>query len=500
MRLHRFHGGLRLDGHKAESTRNPPMACPMPPRLSLSLLQHAGLPAVACVAVGDRVVRGQCIGVAEGGAGADVHSPCEGRVVAIEAAEPPQLPGMPVLHVVIESAPGAASQRLPSLDWQQATPDQLRERIRAAGVVGLGGAGFPTAEKLSAGRELLILNGAECEPWIACDDALLQAHADEVVLGGRLLARAAGAARILLAIEDTMPSALSAARAAIASVGEGAVELVVVPTVYPEGGERQLIRVLTGREVPRGGLPRDIGVLVQNVATARAAWRAVACGEPVTDRIVTVTGPGVAAPGNFVVPLGTPVAHLVEQAGGYTDAAARLLLGGPMMGQALAHDQFPIGKQHNCVLVLSREDIEDPRPEMPCIRCGDCATACPSKLLPQQLLWHLRARNPERAADQGLFDCIECGCCDLVCPSLIPLTSQFRDAKAGMRQQAAEAARAAAAGERHDARQRRLARESAETARRHEARRAGATSPDAVAAALERARAKRAALDEDRSP
>jgi electron transport complex protein RnfC len=152
------------------------------------------------------------------------------------------------------------------------------------------------------------------------------------------------------------------------------------------------------------------------------------------------------------------------------------------------------------VLVLSREDIEDPRPEMPCIRCGDCATACPSKLLPQQLLWHLRARNPERAADQGLFDCIECGCCDLVCPSLIPLTSQFRDAKAGMRQQAAEAARAAAAGERHDARQRRLARESAETARRHEARRAGATSPDAVAAALERARAKRAALDEDRSP
>jgi len=500
MRLHRFHGGLRLDGHKAESTRAPPAPCPLPRLLRVALLQHAGLPALACVAVGDGVERGQRIGIAEGATGADVHAPCRGKVVAIESAELAQLPGMPVDHVVIAPEPGASSAPFAPIDWRQAEPEALRERIRAAGVVGLGGAGFPTAEKLSAGRELLVLNGAECEPWIACDDALLQAHADEVVLGGRLMARAAGATRILLAIEDTMPAALAAARAAVASVGEGTVEVVVVPTVYPEGGERQLIQVLTGLEVPRGGLPRDIGVLVQNVATARAAWRAVALGESVTDRIVTVTGPGVAQPGNFVVPLGTPVAHLVEQAGGYTPGATRLLLGGPMMGQALAHDQFTIGKQHNCVLVLTREDTFDARPEMPCIRCGDCATACPSLLLPQQLLWHLRAQNTDRAVDQGLFDCIECGCCDLVCPSLIPLTSQFRQAKAGARLQAAEAMRAALARDRHDARQLRLERESAETARRHEARKTGATSPDAVAAALERARAKRAALDQDAPP
>jgi len=500
MRLHRFHGGLRLAGHKAESTRTAPAPCPLPPLLKVALVQHAGLPAVACVAVGDRVERGQRIGLAEGANGADVHAPCRGRVVAIEAGDLPQLPGMQVDHVVIASEPDAGAGHLPPLDWQQASPEQLRERIRAAGVVGLGGAGFPTAEKLAIGRELLVLNGAECEPWIACDDALLQAHADEVVMGGRLLARAAGASRILLAIEDTMPAALVAAQAAIASVGEGAVELVAVPTRYPEGGERQLIQVLTGLEVPRGGLPRDIGVLVQNVATARAAWRAVALGEPVTERIVTVTGPGVVAPGNFVVRLGTPVSHLVEQAGGYTDGATRLLLGGPMMGQALAHDQFPIGKQHNCVLVLTRDEIADPRPEMPCIRCGDCATACPARLLPQQLLWHVRAMNTDRALDQGLFDCIECGCCDLVCPSLIPLTAQFRQAKAEVRTRTAEALRAEAARERHESRQARLERDAAEQERRHQARKSTATRPDAVAAALERARAKRAALDQEAPP
>jgi len=500
MRLHRFHGGLRLDGHKAESTRAAPAPCPLPPLLKVALVQHAGPPALACVVAGERVERGQCIGQAEGGSGADVHAPCRGRVLAIESGELPQLPGMPVDHVLIAPEPDADAHLLAPLDWQQASPEALRERIRAAGVVGLGGAGFPTAEKLAIGRDLLVLNGAECEPWIACDDALLQGHADEVVLGGRLLARAAGASRIVLAIEDTMPAALEAARSAVAGVGAGAVELVVVPTVYPQGGERQLIQVLTGREVPRSGLPRDIGVLVQNVATARAAWRAVALGESVTERIVTVTGPGVATPGNFVVRLGTPVAHLVEQAGGYTPDATRLLLGGPMMGQALPHDQFPIGKQHNCVLVLTDSERQDLRPEMPCIRCGDCATACPSRLLPQQLLWHVRSQNPDRAVAQGLFDCIECGCCDLVCPSQIPLTSQFRQAKTGIRVQTAEAVRAEAARERHEARQHRLEREAAEQARRHEARRAGTTSPDAVAAALERARAKRAALDQDAPP
>ena len=501
MRLHRFHGGLRLAGHKAESTVNGLQACPMPPQLQVSLLQHAGHAAEACVAPGEQVARGQRIGLATGEFSADVHSPCSGRVLAIEDGELPHFPGLNAAHVLIEAEDGPSAAFLPALDWRQAAPEALRERIRTAGVVGLGGAGFPTAEKLSVGRELLILNGAECEPWIACDDALLREHADEVMQGGLLLARVVGAGQVLLAIEDSMPQALASARAAAAALGEAAITVVAVPTLYPEGGERQLIQVLTGREVPRGGLPRDIGVIVQNVGTARAAWRAVVLGEPLTERIVSVTGRGVARPGNYRVPIGTPVAHLIAQAGGYTPQAARLLLGGPMMGQALPHDQFPIGKTHNCVLVLVQDEVDDPPPEMPCIRCGDCATVCPAQLLPQQLLWHARADRLGRAQDQGVFDCIECGCCDLACPSHIPLTRHFRHTKAQIRIKAAEAGRAEAARERHESRQQRLEREARELVQRQDARKAGAASPDAVAAALERARARRAAAhDPDTTP
>jgi electron transport complex protein RnfC len=277
------------------------------------------------------------------------------------------------------------------------------------------------------------------------------------------------------------------------------VTLVAVPTRYPEGGERQLIQVLTGLEVPRGGLPRDIGVIVLNVATVRAAWRAVVLGEPLLERVVTVTGPGVARPGNFIVPLGTLVSHLVEQAGGYTPAARRLMLGGPMMGTALPHDEFPLGKTHNCVLVLGDAELRATDSEMPCIRCGDCASVCPSRLLPQQLLWQARAGRLQEAREQGLFDCIECGCCDLACPSQIPLTQQFRLAKSELLARDADAAAAESARLRYESRRERLERESNEREARLAARKSAA-SPTAVAAALERARAKRAASDEPGNP
>ncbi len=491
MRLHRFHGGLRLEGHKAESSAGGLRVCPPPPRLRVSLLQHAGPPAEACVAVGDRIRRGQCLGAAHDGRAVAVHSPVAGTVEALVVEDLPQWPGQRATHVVIAPAPAGDPLRLPAMDWTREAPEALRARIADAGIAGLGGAGFPTAEKLAAGRALLVLNGAECEPWIACDDALLRAHADEVVLGGRVLARACGAARVLLAVEDSMPAARLACREAVAMHGGDQVELVVVPTIYPEGGERQLIQVLTGQEVPRGGLPRDLGVLVQNVGTARAAWRAVAHGEPLVERVVTVTGPGVARPGNYVVPLGTPVAHLVAQAGGYTPSASRLLLGGPMMGIALPHDDVPLGKTHNCVLVLGADAPAARGPEMPCIRCGDCADACPSRLLPQLLLRQVRAGQLDAARDQGLPDCIECGCCDLACPSHIPLTAHFRHGRAALRQADEAAAAADAARDRFQARKRRLEREAAERDRRLAAR-AAATSAEAVAAAIARAKARRA--------
>lgn len=494
MHLHRFHGGLDLPGHKAESTAGGLRRLPPPARLYLSVLQHAGLPAVACVAAGESVARGQRIAIAEGGAGAHLHSPVAGRVIAIEARALPGPSVTQVPHIVIEPGPEGAMQALAALP-EDAPADAIRARIRDAGVVGLGGAGFPTAGKLEAARATLVINGAECEPWIACDDALLREHADEVVRGARLMAHATGASRVLLAVEDSMREALAACGDAIGRHGQGQVELVVVPTRYPEGGERQLIQVLTGLEVPRGGLPRDIGVIVLNVATVRAAWRAVVLGETLFERVVTVTGPGVAKPGNFIVPLGTRVGDLVEHAGGYTPAARRLMLGGPMMGTALPHDDFAIGKTHNCVLVLGEAELRPGDDEMPCIRCGDCASACPSRLLPQQLLWQARAGRLDEARGQGLFDCIECGCCDLACPSHIPLTQQFRLAKGELLARDADAANAEAARLRFESRRERLEREAREREARLAARKTAA-SPDAVAAALERARAKRAASDD----
>lgn len=490
MRLHRFHGGLSLPGHKAESAAGPIQACPLPGRLAVPLLQHAGSPALPCVAPGQRVRAGDVIGRGDGPLSSVVHAPADGTVLALEARALAQPPGLDALHAVIECDPVQAGLHcMPPLDPATTTPDELLARIAEAGIVGLGGAGFPTAAKAAVCRDTLILNGAECEPWIACDDRLLRERADEVVAGGAILRRITGARRVLLAIEDRMPEALQAAADALVVRPDAGIDRVTVPTVYPEGGERQLIQVLTGLEVPRGGLPRDIGVLVQNVATAAAVWRAVVLGEPVTRRIVTVTGPGVVRPGNYEVTLGTAISDLVSAAGGYTDQAARLLLGGPMMGQALPHDGFAITKTSSCVLVLGEADLRAEGTEMPCIRCGDCATACPARLQPQQLLWAIRAGRWDQAEALGTRDCIECGCCDLVCPSHIPLTQHFRFAKGELRHRQRSAIEAAAAKARFETRQARLERDAAERAAREAARRQAVASGDAVAEAIARARA-----------
>lgn len=518
MSLHRFFGGLALPALKPAPAAV--RRLPLPGQLRVPLLQHAGAEAEACVVVGDRVRRFQRIGRrAADTLGADVHAPAAGVVVAIERG-PVAMPGTPdATHVVIavdaitaqtwvsddgDSPDGDAADdaRMPALDPQATPVDALRQRLADAGLVGLGGAGFPTADKLVGSHRLLILNGAECEPVVACDEALLRERADEVVAGGRLLARLCGATRLVLAMEQRMASALPAVNAAIAmdtDVEAPMVELALLPDRYPAGGERQLIQALTGEAVPDGGLPRDLGVLVQNVATAAAAWRAVVHGEPQVSRLVTVGGDGVSHAATFYVLFGTPASHVAEAVGGWRDEATVLRAGGPMMGVALPHDDVVVIKTTIALTAWCGPVSPDagagssaPRSPLPCIRCGDCANACPSRLQPQLLHARLRVSDGgdlTGALALGLGACIECGACDAVCPSAIPLTVGFVAARQSARLGQHQRVQAEAAKERFERRIERLQRE-AEEAAHHQAQRVKRVS-GAAAAALAKARSKR---------
>lgn len=468
-RRYRFHGGLKLAGCRDAASARPIRAAGIPAELVLPLAQHIGEPAECLVKPGDTVYRGQVVARAVGSISAPVHAATSGTVTAVEPRPVPHPSGLPAACIVIatDGRDTPAPDLPPPLDYRNTDIDTLLERVREAGIVGLGGAGFPTRAKLERrdAIELLVINGVECEPCIACDDALQRERAQEVIEGVRILQHIVQPRACVIAVEDNMPEALQALRAALANGNETGIRVVDVPTIYPTGGERQLIKVLTDREVPSQGFPADIGIIVQNVGTAAAVYRAVAQGEPLLSRIVTVTGDGVREACNLEALVGTPVSHLVAAAGGYTDHVERLLIGGPMMGYAVNTDTVPVIKTTNCVLAVTPQSMPAPAPALPCIRCGRCAEVCPATLLPQQLYWFARSANHDAAQDYGLFDCIECGCCAHVCPSHIQLVQYYRHAKTAIWQQEKQKKKADIARARHEARlerQERLKREREE--------------------------------------
>lgn len=467
--LHRFPGGLHPEQHKRESNTTPIRRAVMPQQLQLPLKQHIGAAAAPVVRVGERVLRNQCLAKADGYVSAPVHAPTSGVITAIEERAVPHPSGLyaPCIVLSADGLDEAMQAFAPWADFSSISPLLLRERVRDAGVVGLGGAVFPSAVKLAGmpGTPIhtVLLNGAECEPYITCDDRLMRERADEVLRGGQILLHVLGAQTCLVGVEDNKPEAIAALRAALVALGDARFEIVPIPTLYPSGAEKQLIYILTGQKISREMRVTERGFLGHNVATAAAIYRAVVLGEPLTRRVVTVSGSGVQAPGNWDVPLGILASDLVAQAGGYQPDVARLVFGGPMGGFALATDEVPVTKAANCLLALAAKDAPvEPLP-MPCIRCGKCAEGCPVELQPQQMLWDARAGDFERAEKQdSLFECIECGICSAVCPSHIPLVQYFRYAKTEIWQREREHEKSSLARERFEFRNTRIERDKQE--------------------------------------
>ena len=479
--LFRFKGGVHPLDHKSESNGRPVHPAPIPRQLIIPLRQHIGTPAKPVVNVGDRVLKGQLIGEADGTISAAVHASSSGTVVAIEPRTMPHVSGLPDACIVIETDGRDEWIARTPLDYRALPAADLRMTLRDMGLTGLGGAVFPSAVKLDTGPAqscpTLIVNGGECEPWITCDDVLMRHHADEILQGVAIMRHLLGSTEVLVGIEDNKPEALAAMQAAAAKL-DFSVDVVAVPSIYPGGGAKQMIETLTGKQVPTGKLSTDIGIQVFNVGTAYALARAVLHGEPLISRWVTVTG-HVLRPQNFEVLIGTPMQTLIDLAGD-RDGTTGVLMGGPMMGVPMPNTQVPVIKATNCILVQSRELFPPAPRALPCIRCTRCADACPAELQPQELFRFAKAGDFGRAQEYHLFDCIECGCCTYVCPSHIPLVEYYRYAKSEIWAREREKRAADLARERHEFRQFRLEREKIEKAEKLAAKAAASRAQAAL--------------------
>ena len=502
---HTFHGGIKPLEHKEDSNTTPIEIAPIPPLLVLPLQQHIGLAAKPCVTEGEYVYKGQMIAQAADASSASLHASSSGHVVAIEPRLIAHPSGLTDTCIVIETdGLDASIETSGHPNWRNLDRVELLHILHRSGIVGLGGAGFPTARKLNTESiDTLIINGTECEPYITADDLCMRERAADIIRGCEILKHIVGANSVIVGIEDNKPEAIESIGKAMPSSPDW--KQVTFPTKYPSGGEKQLIEILTGRQVPRGGLPADIGIVCQNVGTALAVKEALEDGKPLISRITTFTGQALSRRGNLEVRLGTPVSCLLDYMGYTEQKVPRLIMGGPMMGFALPDTNVPIVKTTNCILAPDTIELPLPKPAQPCIRCGFCAEACPATLLPQQLFWHSKSGNFEQLDKHALGDCIECGVCSYVCPSSIPLVQYFRASKHEMRMHRNEQQQADKARERFEARQQRLERETLEREATRAARKAAAKAKaaessrfadevDPVQAAIERAKAKKAKL------
>ena len=482
-----IHGGIHPAENKQQSLTGSLQAVPLPKTLLLPLRQHIGGPATPVVSIGDKVLKGQLIAAAKGFVSAPVHASSSGVISAIEERAVPHVSGMQAPCIVIETdGDDHWIEHSGTADYRKVTASELTAIIRDKGITGLGGAGFPSAVKLQPQQTIdtLIINATECEPYITADDQLMRERSADILIGVDILAHILGdPERVLIGIEDNKPEAQEALAKALANkpVTEHAppIEVVEFPTKYPSGGEKQLIQILTGEEVPSGKLPADLGIVCQNIGTPHAIYRAIFHGEPLVSRITTVTGKACDKPGNFEVLIGTPVTHLLEQAGFDEALCPQLVMGGPMMGFALPSTAVPIIKATNCLLATTAQESPAPPPAQACIRCGHCAEVCPANLLPQQLYWHAQSKNYERLEAHHLGDCIECGACSYVCPSSIPLVQYYRAAKGEIRlinEEKQQSDRARIRFERHQAR---IEQEEKDKAAKREARKLAAEAAKA---------------------
>lgn len=524
-KLWKFHGGIHPSIKKTATAIETLEQAELPNELVIPVLQHIGQQSELLVRQGDMVKKGQALSNSNDPMAPPIHAPTSGTISMIEKRPAMHPAVIDELSIIIKPdgldtpVVEAPESRLAELD-----NNSIRQKIHQAGIAGMGGAGFPSAVKANSKHiDFLIINGAECEPFIQADDALMQVKAKEIIQGINVLGKLLQAKLIIIAIEDDKPFAIAKIKKAISSHAEQSILLRVIPTLYPSGGERQLIKLLTGMEVPSGGLPAHIGVIVHNVGTCYAIKRAVINNEALTERVLTLAGEGFNESRNLMVKLGTPVHSLLKAyAKGISASHSKLLVGGPMMGFTLPHAQIPVTKTCNAILLDSNEHFSHVEDHDACIRCGQCADACPSHLLPQSLYWHSKAGELDKSQALNILDCIECGACDYVCPSKIPLVLQFRQTKSQIKQQQQEAQAASVAKSRFEFREMRLEREKQERAAKHKAaaakrlaimeaqkqaaeqqesseqdsqNAANNTQSDTIAAAIARAKAKKANVE-----